>query len=171
MEKYLAVAAGGALGAMARYWIGTLVSERFSTTFPYGTMIINISGSFIIGLFLTLVTERVTIHPNWRLAIAVGFVGAYTTFSTFQYETFKLLETGGGISGLMNVVISLLLGFLAVWGGIALAREIDAPAIARHRLSSPGIERTETKETEVNDFSTSATSESKSNSRESLPLD
>jgi CrcB protein len=141
LGRYLAVALGGALGAMARYWIGTIVGERFPTRFPLGTLIINVTGSFIIGFFLTLVSERINIHPNWRLAVAVGFVGAYTTFSTFEYETFKLLETGSGISGFMNVIISLMFGFLGVWGGIALAREVHAPDIARRTMSSPLVQK------------------------------
>ncbi|HXG91696.1 MAG TPA: fluoride efflux transporter CrcB [Blastocatellia bacterium] len=142
MGKYIAVALGGALGAMARFWIGTLVSERFPTRFPLGTLIINVTGSFIIGFFLTLVTERLNIHPNWRLAVAVGFVGAYTTFSTFEYETFRLLETGSGISGFTNVIVSLMLGFLAVWGGVVLAREISAPDIVRQAMQSSIIRKT-----------------------------
>ena len=128
MTKYLVVGLGGALGAIARYWFSALIGERFPTRFPLGTLVINVSGSFIIGFFLTLVTERLNIHPNWRLGVAVGFVGAYTTFSTFEFETFRLLETGNGISGFMNVIVSLMLGFLAVWGGIALARQITLPA-------------------------------------------
>ena len=139
MTKYLVVGLGGALGAMARYWFAALIGERFPTRFPLGTLLINVSGSFIIGFFLTLVTERLNIHPNWRLGVAVGFVGAYTTFSTFEYETFRLLETGSGISGFMNVIVSLMLGFLAVWGGIVLGREVSAPAIVREKVFSRGI--------------------------------
>ena len=132
LTKYIVVGFGGALGAIARYWFSALIGERFPTRFPLGTLVINVSGSFIIGFFLTLVTERLNIHPNWRLGVAVGFVGAYTTFSTFEFETFRLLETGSGFSGFMNVVVSLMLGFLAVWGGIALARQISVPAAAGH---------------------------------------
>jgi CrcB protein len=139
LTRYLVVALGGALGAIARYWFSALIGERVPTRFPLGTLIINVSGSFIIGFFLTLVTERINIHPSWRLGVAVGFVGAYTTFSTFEYETFRLLETGSGISGFMNVIVSLMLGFLAVWGGIALAREINAPAIVGEKIFSRGI--------------------------------
>ena len=135
MTRYLAVALGGALGAMARYWIYIVVSERFPTRFPLGTLIINVSGSFIIGFFLTVVTGRMNIHPNWTLAIAVGFVGAYTTFSTFEYETFRLLEIGSGMGGLMNVIASLILGFLAVWGGIAAGREFRKEDILAVRSS------------------------------------
>jgi CrcB protein len=112
---------------MARYWIGNLVAERFPTRFPLGTLIINVSGSFIVGFFLALVSERVNIHPNWKLAVAVGFVGAYTTFSTFEYETFRLLENGILTGGLMNVLASLILGFVAVWGGIVVGRKLNSP--------------------------------------------
>ena len=134
MDRYLAVAIGGALGAMARYWLALIIGERFPSRFPYGTVVINITGSFIIGFFLTLVYERITIHPNWRLAFAVGFVGAYTTFSTFEYETFKLIEGGHILPGLANVVISLVLGFFAVWGGIVLAAKSRAYISSRpHR--------------------------------------
>ena len=110
---------------MARYWVGNLVGERFPTRFPLGTLIINVSGSFIVGFFLAIVSERVNVHPNWRLAVAVGFVGAYTTFSTFEYETFRLLENGIITGGLMNVLASLVLGFVAVWGGIVAGRQFN----------------------------------------------
>ena len=129
MGRYFAVAIGGALGAMARYWIGNLVAARFPTRFPLGTFIINVSGSFIVGFFLAVVGDRVNIHPNWKLAVAVGFVGAYTTFSTFEYETFRLLENGIVTGGLINVLASLILGFLAVWGGIVAGRELSKSAI------------------------------------------
>ena len=136
MTKYLVVGLGGALGAITRYWFAALIGARFPTRFPLGTLLINVSGSFIAGFFLAIVTERLNVHPNWRLGVVVGFVGAYTTFSTFEYETFRLVETGSGISGFMNVIVSVILGFLAVWGGIALAREISAPAVVRERIQA-----------------------------------
>ena len=142
MSRYIAVAIGGALGAMARYWIGNLVFERFPTRFPLGTLIINVSGSFVVGFFLAVLSERVNIHPNWRLAVAVGFVGAYTTFSTFEYETFRLLENGILTGGLMNVLASLILGFVAVWGGIVAGRELNKSSILpprAHILTSKAI--------------------------------
>ena len=106
------------------------MGNALPSRFPFGTLVINVSGCLVIGFFSTLVSERISIHPNWRLAIAVGFVGAYTTFYTFEYETFKLIESGSSAGALMNVVISLILGFLAVWGGIAAARTIFRPSIA-----------------------------------------
>jgi CrcB protein len=136
LYRYLAIAIGGALGAMARFWLGTFIGERFPSRFPYGTLVINVTGSFIIGFFLTLVSERVNIHPNWRFAFAVGFVGAYTTFSTFEYETFKLVEDGEILSSLMNVFISLVVGFIAVWGGIVLARKVTLPMLHSARMAT-----------------------------------
>lgn len=135
MDKYLVVALGGAMGTVARFWVGTTVSRALPSHFPFGTLLINVTGSFIIGFFLTLVSERVSINPNLRLAVAVGFVGGYTTFSTFQYESFKLMEGASGIAGFMNVVLSLMLGFLAVWGGAAAARSIDKPSVLKRSSS------------------------------------
>jgi CrcB protein len=131
---YLAVAVGGALGACLRYYIGGSVFARMLTPFPFATFIINVSGSFIIGFFLTLATERMNIGPHLRLAIAVGFVGAYTTFSTFEYETIRLMEEGRLIHAVLNVVLSVVVGFAAVWGGIALARKLEHVPVTSHAL-------------------------------------
>jgi len=131
---YLAVATGGALGACLRYFIGGTVFARTLTPFPLATFVINISGSFIVGFFLTLATERMNISPHLRLAVAVGFVGAYTTFSTFEYETIRLVEDGRMVHAVLNVVLSVAVGFLAVWGGIALARKFEHVPIQSHAL-------------------------------------
>ncbi|HWQ33233.1 MAG TPA: fluoride efflux transporter CrcB [Blastocatellia bacterium] len=127
MNKLVVVALGGALGALARYWLGGLISARWPTQFPLGTFVINLTGSFIIGFFLTLVSQRLTIHPHWRLLVAVGFVGAYTTFSTFEYETLRLIEEGNLLSAALNVILSVALGFIAVWLGVVAARRIYLP--------------------------------------------
>jgi len=123
--KYLAVAAGSALGGVLRYYLGGSVLSRIATPFPLATFIVNISGSFAIGFFLTLAAERVNISPHLRLAIAVGFVGAYTTFSTFEYETARLIEEHGWSLALLNVALSLVVGFVAVMGGIFAARKLE----------------------------------------------
>jgi CrcB protein len=118
----LVISLGGILGVNARYVLGTWITERYGTSFPYGTLMINISGSFVIGLFLTLIAERFVLHPNWRLFSAVGFLGAYTTFSAFSYESVVLLQNGSWRLGLVNMVGSVVLGPLAVVMGMAVAR-------------------------------------------------
>lgn len=122
LTKYLAVAAGGALGAVLRYYLGGTALGRVAAPFPTATFVINVTGSFVLGLFLTLATERVHVSPHLRLAVAVGFVGAYTTFSTFEYETAKLIEDGDVTRALLNVLLSFVAGLLAVWLGIFAAR-------------------------------------------------
>ena len=125
LTKYLAVAAGGAAGAMLRYYLGGTLLARTAAPFPTATFVINITGSFIIGFFLTLAAERVNLSPHLRLAIAVGFVGAYTTFSTFEYETARLIEEKYLLQAFLNVVLSFTVGFAAVWGGIFAARKLE----------------------------------------------
>lgn len=116
------VAIGGALGAMARYGVALLVARFWARDFPLATFLINISGSFILGFFATMAAERAAIDPLLRLLIATGFVGAYTTFSTFEYETQRLAETGGMAVALANVIASVLAGFIAVQLGVMMAR-------------------------------------------------
>ena len=121
LTRYLAVAAGGALGAAARYFLGGTVLSRVAPSFPVATFVINVTGSFVLGFFLTIAAERVVLGPHIRLAIAVGFIGAYTTFSTFEYETLRLAEERGMVWALMNVILSVVVGFMAVWGAMAIA--------------------------------------------------
>src|SRR5919199_554782 len=131
--KYLAVALGGALGAMLRFYLGGSVLARTAAPFPTATFVINVTGSFLLGLFLTLAAERININPHLRLAIAVGFVGAYTTFSTFEYETARLVEDRDLLRALLNVVLSFVVGFAAVWLGIIAARKLErVPVISGH---------------------------------------
>ena len=130
MNRYLAVALGSALGGMLRYYLGGTLLSRIAAPFPTATFIINVTGSFILGFFLTIVTERVHLSPLVRLAFAVGFVGAYTTFSTFEYETARLIEEHGFTPAILNVVLSVVVGFGAVWAGIILAHKFEGvPAL------------------------------------------
>ena len=122
MMKYLWVGLGGALGSIARYVVGLVVYERMGTRFPYGTFVINVSGCFIIGLVLTMLDERLGLSPAWREAIPIGFVGAFTTFSTFEYETLRAVQHGQGATALTYVAGSVALGFAAVWAGAMVGK-------------------------------------------------
>jgi fluoride exporter len=121
MERYLMVLLGGATGSLTRYLVGIAIMSRTGGRFPWGTVFINITGSFLIGFIMTLLTERLHPHPNWRLLLVVGFLGGYTTFSSFEWETFSLASAGARWLGLLNVAGSVVVGYLAVWLGAALA--------------------------------------------------
>ena len=121
MLKYIAVGVGGFLGAVARYALGVYIGSRYGVRFPLGTFVINVSGSFLIGLILTLLA-RTTASSYWRYLIPIGFIGAYTTFSTFEYETFRAIQDGQVMTGLLNVGLSLVIGFVAVWAGAFIGR-------------------------------------------------
>lgn len=124
MERFLLISLGAILGANARYWVGDWAAQRWGSAFPLGTLLINLSGSFVLGLFVTLATERFMLDPRWRTFFAIGFLGAYTTFSTYTYESMNLINQGQWLAGLANLLGSALLGALAVFLGIALGRLI-----------------------------------------------
>ncbi len=124
MQKYLLIAVGGALGSIARYWVGSTVANRMGTRFPYGTFVINITACVIIGFSLTFLARRVDLSPAWRFLVPVGFIGAYSTFSTYEWETLSTLRTGAFFLAALYAVSSLILGLAAVWGGSALAELI-----------------------------------------------
>jgi fluoride exporter len=124
MNKYWMVGIGGFLGAIARFWLGGFISNRLGAKFPYGTFVINISGSYLIGLIVTLLAERSHWSANWRYLIPIGFIGAYTTFSTFELETFQTLRDGEFVFASLNVVLSVVVGFIAVWLGVITGRSL-----------------------------------------------
>ncbi len=113
--------AGGAAGSLARYVAGVAIMTRLGGRFPLGTLVVNVTGSFLIGLLMALLTERFEPHPYWRPLLVVGFLGGYTTFSSFEYETFSAVRAGSSWIGLINVVASVALGYAAVWLGSLLA--------------------------------------------------
>lgn len=121
MQKYLVIGAGGALGSIARYWVGSIVGSRMGTRFPYGTLVINLSACVIIGFCLTYLGKRVEISPDWRYLIPVGFIGAYSTFSAYEWETLSTLRAGAFKLGALYAFGSLLLGLIATWLGTILA--------------------------------------------------
>jgi CrcB protein len=120
---YVLVGVGGCAGAIARFAVARWVAVWMDTPFPLGTFVINVSGSFLLGILGTLVAERVWPDGDaLRLALGVGFLGAYTTFSTFEFETHALLEDGSWLLASINVAGSVLLGLLAVRAGILLTK-------------------------------------------------
>ena len=121
MQKYLFIALGGALGSMARYWVGSTISGRMGTRFPYGTLIVNITACVVLGFTLAFLGKRAELNPEWRFLIAVGFIGAYSTFSTFEWETFSTLRSGALAMAALYAVGSLVLGLVSTWGGAILA--------------------------------------------------
>lgn len=123
-NKYLLIGLGGFLGANVRYVLGAWVDGQYGGSFPLGTFLINVTGSFLLALFLTVATERVPIAPEWRFLFAVGFFGSYTTFSTFSVETLRLLENGSWWMGLANAAFSVLAGLVGAWLGTLIARGI-----------------------------------------------
>ena len=122
MIRYLLVVIGGGTGALARYVAASAIMTRFGGKFPLGTLVINVTGSFLIEFLMTILTERFKLDPNWRLLLVVGFLGGYTTFSSFEWETCSSVREGGPWTGMLNVVSSVMLGYVAVALGSMLAR-------------------------------------------------
>ena len=122
MIDYLWISLGAFLGAGLRYFLSRVFARLISTSFPYGTLFINLSGSFLLGLFLTWTTERVLADPRWRLFLAIGFCGSYTTFSSYAYETMVCFEQGQWPLFAANILTNNVLCLTAVIAGAALAR-------------------------------------------------
>lgn len=122
--NYLWIALGAIVGACARYFLSLLIARDFSSAFPYGTLIINVTGSLIVGFFLVFSTERVLLDPKWRLLVVIGFCGSYTTFSSYAYESFALVERGQWLLTGINILGSNALSLVAVFAGAALARAL-----------------------------------------------
>ena len=124
MTKYLIIALGGAIGSMLRFWAGGYVSGPLGTRFPYGTFVINVTASFLIGFIMTVLAERTHLSPSWRYLLVIGFLGGYSTFSSFEYETFRVFEDGEFLIAAMNIALSVGVGFVAVWIGAITGRTI-----------------------------------------------
>ena len=121
MQKYLLIALGGALGSIARYWVGSTVAGRMGIRFPYGTLLVNLTACVIIGFSLTYLGRRADLNPAWRFLIPVGFIGAYSTFSTYEWETLSSIRSGAFFLAALYALGSLILGLVAGWGGSLLA--------------------------------------------------
>ena len=122
--NYLIIGVGGFAGAITRYALAVWIGQRWGRSFPLGTFVINISGSLLIGLLMPLLTERFIVNPQWRLLLVVGFLGAYTTFSTFEYETGTLLKDGEWLFASLNVILSVAVGFIALKIGEMISKSI-----------------------------------------------
>jgi CrcB protein len=124
LKDFLIISLGAIVGANLRYWISRFASNEWGAAFPYGTLIINIGGSMIVGFFMIWTTERVLADPRWRLLIVVGFCGAFTTFSSYAFESMSLVGRGQWLLAVTNIVGSNLLCLSAAIGGMALARTL-----------------------------------------------
>ena len=124
MTQAIAIAAGGAIGALLRFWMSTWVYARLGSDFPYGTLAVNVLGSLIMGVLYVLLLERLDLDPIWRAALLVGLLGAFTTFSTFSIETLNLIENREIIKALMNIFLSVVLCIFAAWLGVIAGRQI-----------------------------------------------
>ena len=122
MLDFLAISLGAIVGANARYWMSRSALRLLGPVFPYGTLAINVLGSFVLGFFMVWTTQRVIVDPRWRLLVAVGFCGGFTTFSSYAFESMALMEQGQWALMATNIVSNNLLCLAAVLAGMALAR-------------------------------------------------
>jgi len=120
LQKYLLIAIGGALGSVARYWVGSSIASRMGIRFPFGTLIVNITACVVIGFSMTYLGRRANLNPAWRFLLPVGFIGAYSTFSTYEWETLSNLRAGAFGIAALYAMGSFVLGLGAVWCGAVL---------------------------------------------------
>jgi len=121
LQKYIYIALGGSVGSIARYWVGTMIASRLGTKFPYGTFVVNITACVIVGFSLTYLGRRTGLSSAWRFLVPIGFVGAYSTFSTYEWETLSTIRSGAFLGASLYAFSSLFLGLVAVWTGILIA--------------------------------------------------
>ena len=124
MSIYLAIAAGGAVGAISRYWMTGSVGQMLGYSFPFGTLSVNVLGSFLMGLFAILLTEKIPLDDSVRLGLITGMLGAFTTFSAFAMDTLGLMESGAIVKTLVYVMASVLVCIIAAWAGVFIAKQI-----------------------------------------------
>jgi fluoride exporter len=124
MREFLLISGGAVMGANARYWLTNLFADRFGASFPHGTLFINITGSFLLGFVMLFIANHLAVDPGYRLLVGTGFLGAYTTFSAFSYDTIVLLEAGDLLPALWNVLLSIAGSLIAAYLGTVFARLI-----------------------------------------------
>ncbi len=124
MFQIASIAIGGAIGALLRFWVSNGIYLLLGRGFPYGTLAVNVIGSFAMGLLYVLMLERMEISAEWRAVLMVGLLGAFTTFSTFSIDTMNLIEAGDLTKAGLNMIVSVGLCVLVCWSGMALGRQI-----------------------------------------------
>lgn len=124
MFQMLVIALGGALGAVSRYAVIGLTTEWFGKSFPYGTLLVNVLGSFVMGILYVLFVQKMQLSPEYKAMLTVGFLGAFTTFSTFSLEAFSYINQGLIVSAMTYILSSVILCIIAVWAGVSVAKLI-----------------------------------------------
>lgn len=124
MQQLLAIAGGGALGALLRFGMSSAVYRILGREFPYGTLAVNVLGSLLMGFLFVVMVERLVVSAEWRAALLVGLLGAFTTFSTFSFETLALFENGEPVKAIANITLSVVLCLTATWLGLTLGRQL-----------------------------------------------
>jgi CrcB protein len=124
LQKYMLIAIGGALGSIARVWISSAITNRMGFKFPYGTLVVNLTACLIIGFSIAYLGRRADLNPAWRFLIPMGFIGAYSTFSTYEWETLSTLRSGAFVLAALYSGGSLVLGLIAVWAGSMLGEAL-----------------------------------------------
>lgn len=120
----LAIASGGAAGALLRFWMSTGIHSLLGRGFPYGTLAVNVLGSLLMGFLYVMLIDKLSLGANWRAALLVGLLGAFTTFSTFSIETLNLVEEGEMVKALLNILLSVVLCLVAAWAGVLAGRSV-----------------------------------------------
>jgi CrcB protein len=124
LNQLIAIASGGAVGALFRFWVSNGVYSMLGRGFPYGTLAVNVLGSLVMGILYVLLLERSTVSPELRGALLIGFLGAFTTFSTFSIETLNLLEQAELLKAALNILLSVVACVLACWFGLVVGRQL-----------------------------------------------
>lgn len=124
MQQLLAIAGGGALGAVLRFGMSSTIYRILGREFPYGTLAVNVLGSLLMGFLFVVLVERLAMSAEWRAALLIGLLGSFTTFSTFSFETLALFENGELLKAVTNIVLSVFLCLAATWLGLSLGRQL-----------------------------------------------
>ena len=124
MKQVFAIAAGGALGSVLRFWMSGWVAGMLGRDFPYGTLLVNVSGSLLMGFLYVVLIDKFNASAEWRAVLLIGLLGGFTTFSSFSMETFNLLEVGEIFKAFMNIILSVAICLAATWLGVVVGRQV-----------------------------------------------